>query len=83
MLGEVQKHHEALLPRLDDLSLPGCFGMTELGHGSNVMGLETTAEYDPSTAEFVINTPSDVAAKYWIGGAAQHGKVSDSSPGRV
>jgi acyl-CoA oxidase len=36
------KHHEALLPRLNTLDLPGCFGMTELGHGSNVMGIETT-----------------------------------------
>jgi alkylation response protein AidB-like acyl-CoA dehydrogenase len=35
------KHHEALLPRLNTLDLPGCFGMTELGHGSNVMGIET------------------------------------------
>ncbi len=37
------KHHAAFLPRLDTLDLPGCFGMTELGHGSNVMGIETTA----------------------------------------
>jgi hypothetical protein len=60
---------------MDDLTLPGCYGMTELGHGSNVMGIETTAEYDPSTQVFVINTPNDDASKYWIGGAAQHGKV--------
>jgi acyl-CoA oxidase len=71
-----KKHHDAFLPRLDSLDLPGCFGMTELGHGSNVMGLETTAMYDPATSEFVINTPTDQASKYWIGGAAQHGKVS-------
>ena len=36
-----QKHFDALFERLDTLDLPGCFGMTELGHGSNVMGLET------------------------------------------
>ncbi len=36
-----EKHHTKLLPLLDDLTLPGCFGMTELGHGSNVMGIQT------------------------------------------
>lgn len=71
----MQKHHEKYLPLLDDLTLPGCFGMTELGHGSNVMGIETTAEYDAQAREFVINTPTDEASKFWIGGAAQHGKV--------
>lgn len=35
------KHHEKYLPGLDSLELPGCFGMTELGHGSNVLGIET------------------------------------------
>ncbi len=35
------KHHDKFLPGIDDLSTPGCFGMTELGHGSNVMGIET------------------------------------------
>jgi acyl-CoA oxidase len=32
--------------------------------------------YDPATSEFVINTPSNEASKFWIGGAGQHGKVS-------
>ncbi|KAJ1978322.1 fatty-acyl coenzyme A oxidase [Dimargaris verticillata] len=48
----------------------GCFGMTELGHGSNVAGLETTATFDETADEFVIHTPSITATKWWIGGAA-------------
>ncbi len=48
----------------------GCFGMTELAHGSNVAGLETTAEYDYKTKQFTINTPHLGATKWWIGGAA-------------
>ncbi|EMS19847.1 acyl-CoA oxidase [Rhodotorula toruloides NP11] len=48
----------------------GCFGMTELAHGSNVAGLETTATFDEQTDEFVIHTPSVSATKWWIGGAA-------------
>eukprot|EP00798_Chlamydomonas_sp_ICE-L_P021823 gene21823-28849_t len=34
-----------------------------LGHGSNVMGIETTAEYDKNTREFIINTPNNEASK--------------------
>lgn len=48
----------------------GCFGMTELAHGSNVAGLETTATFDKETDEFIINTPHVGATKWWIGGAA-------------
>jgi len=48
----------------------GCFAMTELGHGSNVQGIGTTAVYDHTTGEFVINTPTDVDCKWWIGHAA-------------
>lgn len=44
--------------------------MTELGHGSNVAGLETTATFDHDNDEFVINTPHLGATKWWIGGAA-------------
>ncbi|CAK7901052.1 acyl-coenzyme A oxidase 3 [[Candida] anglica] len=50
--------------------LYGCFGMTELGHGSNVAGCETTATFDPETDEFIIDTPHIGATKWWIGGAA-------------
>lgn len=67
--------HDKYFSKLDSLELPGCFGMTELGHGSNVMGIETQARYDPSSQEFVINTPQHEASKFWIGGAGQHGKI--------
>ena len=46
----------------------GCYAQTELGHGSNVTGLETTATFDESSDEFVIHTPTISATKYWPGG---------------
>jgi acyl-CoA oxidase len=42
-----------------------------LGHGSNVRGILTTAHFDKDTNEFVINTPNDLAMKFWIGGAGK------------
>ena len=48
----------------------GCFGMTELGHGSNVAGCETTATFDEESDTFIIDTPHIGATKWWIGGAA-------------
>ncbi|GAM28721.1 hypothetical protein SAMD00019534_118970 [Acytostelium subglobosum LB1] len=70
-----EKHHLKYLKDIDTWKLPGCFGMTELGHGSNVQGVETTATYDKDTQEFIINTPSDSAQKFWIGNAALHGQA--------
>lgn len=69
------RHHEAYLERVGDLSLPGGFAMTELGHGSNVRELETTARYDAEAEEFVVDTPSESARKEWIGNAAVHGRM--------
>ncbi|GAA5974313.1 hypothetical protein JCM11641_006729 [Rhodosporidiobolus odoratus] len=46
----------------------GCYAQTEIAHGSNVQGLETTATYDPETKEFVLQSPSLTAMKWWIGG---------------
>ena len=49
-------------------SIIGCLAQTELGHGSNVRALQTTATYDPATEEFVLNTPTLRAMKWWPGG---------------
>lgn len=46
----------------------GCYAQTELAHGSNVRGIETTATYHPSTDTFILHTPTPTATKWWVGG---------------
>jgi acyl-CoA oxidase len=70
------RHHDEYLPAVGSLALPGCFAMTETGHGSNVRDLETVAVYDPDTDEFVVDTPNDLARKDYIGNAAAHGRLA-------
>src|SRR5581483_9086048 len=55
------RHHEAYLRDVISLRLPGCFAMTETGHGSDVQSIRTTATYDAATDEFVVHTPDDEA----------------------
>ena len=55
------------MPKLKALKIIGCYGQTELGHGSNVAGLETTAKLDMKTNEWVINTPTISSYKFWPG----------------
>lgn len=71
-----ERHHRAYLPDTLTLALPGCFAMTETGHGSNVQQLETTATFDPQTDEWVIRTPRESARKEWIGNAARDGRIA-------
>lgn len=68
-------HHDRYLKDTGTLALPGCFAMTETGHGSNVRGLETTAVYDPATQELIVHSPSYAAGKEYIGNA-MHAKLA-------
>jgi len=49
------------------MKIIGCYAQTELGHGSNVAGLLTTAKLDQATDEWIINTPNMLATKFWPG----------------
>ncbi|KAH8114984.1 acyl-CoA dehydrogenase/oxidase, partial [Phellopilus nigrolimitatus] len=56
----------------------GCYLQTELGHGTNVAQLETTATYLVNTGEFEIHSPTPTSTKWWIGAlgkTATHGVV--------
>jgi acyl-CoA oxidase len=56
----------------------GCYLQTELGHGTNVGRLETTATYIPESKEFEIHSPTLTSTKWWIGAlgkTATHGVV--------
>jgi len=67
------EHHAKWLPGIMNLDIPGCFAMTETGHGSDVASIATTATYDPDAEEFVIHTPFRAAWKDYIGNAATDG----------
>jgi len=71
-----EKHHKKYLQQIGTLDLPGCFAMTETGHGSNVKGIETTATYDHAKKSLVIHTPNEQAKKEYIGNAALHGQMA-------
>ncbi|RXM36775.1 Peroxisomal acyl-coenzyme A oxidase 1 [Acipenser ruthenus] len=57
-----------------NLEIIGTYAQTEMGHGTHIRGLETTATYDPSTQEFVLNSPTISSIKWWPGGL---GKTSN------
>lgn len=71
-----ERHHEAYLPAIMSFDLPGCFAMTETGHGSDVQQLRTTCTYDPGTQTFDLHTPHEAARKDYIGNAAQDGRMA-------
>ncbi|XP_059196325.1 peroxisomal acyl-coenzyme A oxidase 1 isoform X2 [Centropristis striata] len=57
-----------------NLKIIGTYAQTEMGHGTHLRGLETTATYDPATQEFVLNSPTVSSIKWWPGGL---GKTSN------
>ncbi|KAF1771591.1 hypothetical protein GCK72_003418 [Caenorhabditis remanei] len=55
------------LPRALRREIIGTYAQTEMGHGTNLQNLETTATYDISTQEFILHTPQITALKWWPG----------------
>ena len=63
-----EEQKQALLPKCRSLEIIGTYAQTELGHGTFIRGLETTATYHVDTQQFIIHSPTQTATKWWPGG---------------
>jgi acyl-CoA oxidase len=66
------------LPLIESWKIIGAYAQTELGHGSNVRGLELEARWNNQTKEFVLHSPTLTASKWWngsLGRVANHAIV--------
>jgi acyl-CoA oxidase len=71
-----KRQHDTYLRDVMTFDLPGCFAMTETGHGSDVQQLRTTCTYDAATQCFDLHTPHQAARKDYIGNAAKDGRMA-------
>jgi acyl-CoA oxidase len=61
------EQHKLFLEKAENYEIIGCYAQTELGHGSNVRGLETIATWNASDKTFTLHSPHLTASKWWIG----------------
>lgn len=61
------EQHKLFLEKAEKYEIIGCYAQTELGHGSNVRGLETTATWNADDKTFTLHSPHLTASKWWIG----------------
>jgi len=61
------EQYKKWVPLCKQYKISGCYAQTELGHGSDVGSLLTTASFDKDSDEFIIHTPCIKATKYWPG----------------
>ncbi|CAI7624126.1 unnamed protein product [Penicillium manginii] len=55
------------MPLIESWKIVGAYAQTELGHGSNVRGLELEARWDSQAKEFILHSPTLTASKWWNG----------------
>lgn len=66
------------IPKMDSWEIIGAYAQTELGHGSNVRGIELQAIWNQPTKEFILHSPTLTASKWWngtLGRTATHAVV--------
>lgn len=61
------EQQEEWLPKAMSRAIIGTYAQTEMGHGTNLARLETTATYDPKAEEFILHSPTLTATKWWPG----------------
>ncbi|CAH1130846.1 unnamed protein product [Ceutorhynchus assimilis] len=63
--------HDHFINDTEEGNIIGCYCLTEIAHGSNVKGMQTTATYDKEKRAFILNCKDFQAAKCWAGGLGQ------------
>ncbi|RFU31961.1 hypothetical protein B7463_g4381, partial [Scytalidium lignicola] len=66
------------MPKIESWEVIGAYAQTELGHGSNVRGLELEAKWDPTQKNFILHSPTLTSSKWWngtLGRTANHAIV--------
>ena len=53
------------LPLAKTMGISAAYAQTELGHGSNVRGLETTATFLRDSDQFELHSPTLTSLKWW------------------
>ncbi|XP_043479794.1 peroxisomal acyl-coenzyme A oxidase 3-like isoform X2 [Leptopilina heterotoma] len=72
------ERHAEILNNLLEGKYTCCFSLTEIGHGTNAKGIETTAKYNPQLESFIFHSPGFQSAKCWsasLGKAATHALI--------
>ena len=66
ILGQASREQRAAwMPAIESGAIMGCYAQTELGHGSDVQGLETTARFIPESGQFELHSPTLSSTKWW------------------
>uniref|UniRef100_A0A1I7ZAB2 Acyl-coenzyme A oxidase n=1 Tax=Steinernema glaseri TaxID=37863 RepID=A0A1I7ZAB2_9BILA len=58
---------EKWLAKAANLGMIGTYAQTEIGHGTNLRMLETTATFDRASDSFVLHSPTVSSTKWWPG----------------
>lgn len=64
---ELQNNTSCSFKKAENYKIIGFYAQTELGHGSNVRGLETTANWNSDDKTFAVHSPHLTVSKWWIG----------------